>query len=251
MIPYFIFQEINLGFITIQVWGLMASIGFLMALFLSLKETEKNNINKDDIWNVMILTLVGMIVGSKFFYIVSNFNELENLTAIFNLNFGFSFLGGASFAGILLFIYARYKKINFWKLADTITPGAITAIIIIRIGCFLIYDHFGKITNLPWGRIYLDGIARHPVILYHIISALAIFFIICYFKKRNLRDGLLFLYFAICYLTFRFLTDFLRCSDLNICDAHYLNLTYTQWFILVLMPFVIYLLFRIPKVRKS
>ena len=193
MIPYFSFQEINLGIITIQVWGLMTSIGFLGALFLSLKEAEKKDIDKDDIWNVMILSLIGMIVGSKIFYTLSNFKECDNLTEIFNLNFGFSFLGGALFAGILLFIYAKYKKINFWKLADVITPGAIVAIIIVRIGCFLIYDHLGKITDLPWGRIYLDGTVRHPVILYHLTSALAIFFIVWYFKKRHLKNGLLFL----------------------------------------------------------
>ncbi len=242
MIPYFTFTEINLGIITIQVWGLMASIGFLFALFLSLKEAERKNINKDDIWNVMILSLIGMIIGSKIFYIISNFSELKNLTEIFNLNWGFSFLGGASFAGILFFIYTKYKKINFWKLADTITPGAVAAIIIVRVGCFLIYDHLGKTTDLSWGRIYLDGTVRHPVILYHIISALVIFLVVCYLKKRHLKSGLLFLYFAICYLAFRFLTDFLRCSDLNICDTHYLDLTYTQWLILILMPFVIYLL---------
>ena len=247
MIPYFTFTEIDLGFITIQVWGLMASIGFLLALFLSLREAERKNINKDDIWNIMILALIGMIVGSKIFYIISNFNEFENIAEMFNLNWGFSFLGGASFAGILLFFYARYKGINFWKLADTITPGAIIAIIIIRIGCFLIYDHLGKITNLPWGRIYFDETIRHPVILYHIISSLAIFFVICYLKKRHLKNGLLFLYFAVYYLIFRFLTDFLRCSDLNICDTRYMNLTSTQWLILILMPFVICLLINIKK----
>ena len=245
MIPYFTFTEINLNFITIQVWGLMASLGFLTALFLSLKEAKRKNINEDDIWNVLILALIGMIIGSKIFYVISNLSEFESLAEIFNLNWGFSFIGGMSFAGILLFIYAKYKRINFWKLVDTITPGIITAIIIVRIGCFLIYDHLGKITDLSWGRIYFDGTVRHPVILYHIISALVIFFIVCYLKKRHLKNGLLFLYFAIYYLTFRFLTDFLRCSDLNICDAHYLDLTYTQWFILILVLPIIYLLFKI------
>lgn len=247
MIPYFTFQEINLGIITIQVWGLMASIGFLFALFLSLKEAGRKNINKDDIWNVLILSLIGMIIGSKVFYVISNLSKFESLTEIFNLNWGFSFLGGALFAGILFFIYTKYKKINFWKLADTITPGAVTAIIIVRVGCFLIYDHLGKITDLSWGRIYFDGTVRHPVILYHMISALVIFLVVCYLKKRHLKNGLLFLYFAICYLTFRFLTDFLRCSDLNICDAHYLDLTYTQWLTLILVLPVVYLLFRIRK----
>ena len=242
MIPYFTFTEINLSFITIQVWGLMASIGFLCALFLSLKEAGRKNIDKDDIWNAMILSLIGMIIGSRIFYVISNFNEFGNLEELFNLNGGFSFLGGASLAGILVFVYAKHKKINLWKLADAITPGAIAAIVIVRIGCFLIYDHLGRITNLPWGRLYIDETVRHPIILYHIISSLAIFFIICYLKKRHLKNGLLFLYFAVYYLIFRFLTDFLRCSDLNICDTRYMNLTYTQWFILIITPFVIYLL---------
>jgi len=250
MIPYFTFQEINISIITIQVWGLMASIGFLLALFLSLKEAKRKNIDKDDIWNVLILALIGMIIGSKIFYVISNLSEVESLTEIFNLTWGFSFLGGASFAGILLFIYAKYKKINFWKLADTITPGIIAAIIIVRIGCFLIYDHLGKITNLPWGRLYIDETARHPVILYHIISALVIFLMVCYLKKRRLKSGLLFLHFAVYYLIFRFLTDFLRCSDLNICDVRYLNLTYTQWFILILILPVGYLLLRVRKCNE-
>lgn len=225
----------------------MASVGFLFALFLLLKEAKKKNIEEDDVWNIMILSLIGMIAGSRIFYVISNFDEFENLTEIFNLNEGFSFLGGALIAGMLVFFYTKYKKINIWKIADALIPGTIAAIIIVRIGCFLIYDHIGKITALPWGRLYIDETTRHPIILYYIINLLVIFFIICYLKKRQLPNGLLFLYFAIYYLISGFLLDFLRCSDLDLCDARYVNLTYTQWLALTLMPFVIYLLINIKK----
>ena len=36
VIPYFTFTQTHLGPVTIQVWGLMVSLGFLFALFLSI-----------------------------------------------------------------------------------------------------------------------------------------------------------------------------------------------------------------------
>ena len=248
MIPYFTFTQIQLGTITIQVWGLMVSLGFLFALFLSLREIKKQNIqnlSRENIWDIMIIALAGMVVGGRALYVVFNFGEFENLAEIFYLqNGGLSLIGGVAISAIVICAYAKIKKIDIWKLADVLIQGAIAAVIFARIGCFLIYDHIGKITNLPWGRLYIDETIRHPVILYHIISCIIILLIIRYFKSKRLKKGALFLVGVFCYLVFRFSLDFLRCSDLAICDSRYLNLTYTQWILLAATPFVIYLLFK-------
>ena len=233
MIPYFTFTQIHLGPVTIQVWGLMVSLGFLFALFLSLREIKKQNIQNlshENIWDIMIIALVGMVVGGRALYAVSNFGEFENPVEIFYLqNGGLSLIGGIAISAIAVCTYAKIKKIDIWKLADVLICGAVVALLFTRIGCFLIYDHIGKITNLPWGRSYIDETVRHPVILYHIISCVIILLVIHYFKSKRLKKGALFLIGAFCYITFRFLLDFLRCSDLTICDNRYLNLTYTQW----------------------
>ncbi len=248
MIPYFTFTQIHLGPVTIQVWGLMVSLGFLFALFLSLREIKRGNIqnlSRENIWDIMIIALVGMVVGGRALYVIFNLGEFENLVEIFYLqNGGLSLIGGVAISTIVICAYAKIKKIDIWKLADVLIQSAVVALLFARIGCFLIYDHLGKITNLPWGRSYIDETVRHPVILYHIISCIIILLIIRYFKTKQLKKGALFLTGAFCYITFRFLLDFLRCSDLAICDSRYLNLTHTQWILLTIAPFIACLLLK-------
>ena len=224
------------------------SLGFLFALFLSLEEIKRQNIqnlSRENIWDIMIIALVGMVVGGRALYVIFNFGEFENLAEIFYpQNGGLSLVGSIAISAMTVCVYAKIKKIDIWKLADVLIQGAVVALLFARVGCFLIYDHIGKITNLPWGRLYLDGTIRHPIILYHIISCVVILLIIRYFRLRKLKKGALFLIGALCYIVFRFALDFLRCSDLAICDSRYLNLTYTQWILLIITPFIVYLLLK-------
>jgi phosphatidylglycerol:prolipoprotein diacylglycerol transferase len=241
MIPYFSFTEVATGLLTIKVWGLMAVLGFLVALFLSFREAKRKNINKEEIWDVMILALIGMFVGGRIMYALFNFEKFEDLGKTIAAESGFSLLGGIILSAALVYIYAKIKKINIWKLADVLIPGAVASIIIIRIGCFLVYDHIGKLTSLPWGRIYLDGSIRHPVALYLVINALVIFIIIWYLRKERLENGILFFTFVAYYSVSRFLLDFTRCYDTAVCNYYYAGLTFTQWILLVIAPMVIYL----------
>ena len=249
MIPYFSFSSVMIGPITIQIWGLFASIGFLFALYLSLKQAKKNNFDQDHIWDIFVIILIGMILGSKILNIIFNFDKIENIKDIFLFTGGFSLIGGITLSFIFLYIYARFKKINIYKITDNLIFGAVVALTMTRIGCFLIYDHIGKTTSVFWGRIYADGSIRHPVIVYHMINAIAIIFLICYLKKTRLKEGILVLFVALFYSVTRFFLDFLRCDDLNICDSRYYNLTYTQWLLLILIPFITYLL--VTKIRSS
>ena len=195
-------------------------------------------------WDIITLSLIGIILGSRIFYVLFNFEKFDSLADAFNIykNGGFSLLGGMIIAIPLVYIYAKKKKINIYKLGDILTPGIIISIIIVRLGCFLVYDHIGKITNLPWARLYIDQSARHPVALYHIINAVVILGIICYLKKRSLNNGVLALSIALYYSVSRFFLEFARCSDLSICDSQFFNLTHNQWFLLFAIPFLVYFL---------
>ena len=238
-----------IGPITIQIWGLFASIGFLFALYLSLKQAKKNNFDQDHIWDIFVIILIGMILGSKILNIIFNFDKIENIKDIFFFTGGFSLIGGITLSFIFLYIYARFKKINIYKITDNLILGTFVALMITRVGCFLIYDHIGKTTSVFWGRIYVDESIRHPVIIYHIINAIVIIFFICYLRKAHLKEKTLVLCVVLFYSITRFFLDFLRCDDLSICDSRYYNLTYTQWLLLILMPFITYLL--LTKIKSS
>lgn len=227
MIPGLYFSQLSLGFLNLQVWGLLVSLGFLSALLISLKEAEKKNINPEIIWNLMILALLGMAFGGKLFYIA--FGLISSGDISFSFNSGFSFVGGALLAGISVFLYLKLSRQDWKKISDLLVVGFIVSLIFARIGCLLISDHIGKITTLPWGMQYIDGTVRHPIALYHILFLSLILLIIKKLQKRKSADGFLFFSFLSLYSFFRFVTDSSRCSDLAICDAHFWGLTVTQW----------------------
>ncbi len=232
MLPYFMLNEVSIGGITVQVWGLFVALGFLAALIFSLKEARKEQINEEIIWDVMILALLGMIAGGRIFYLLA-YSE-NGYEPWFNVHSGFSLAGGAIAAGIMVFLYLKRKKSDTVKVFNLLTPGFVIALIFVRIGCFLINDHIGRPTALPWGIISVDGVLRHPVVLYEILFLIGILPIILK-ERKNEQKGMAFLLFANLYAVFRFLEDFLRCGDLSFCEKRFMFLTATQWILLLFL----------------
>jgi phosphatidylglycerol:prolipoprotein diacylglycerol transferase len=245
MIPGLYFSQLSLGFLDLQAWGLLVSIGSLSALFISLKEAERKKIDQEIIWNLMILALLSMILGGKLFYSVLFL--ISSGGVVFSFNSGFSFIGGGLLAGILVFLYLKSSKQDWKKISDLLVVGFIVSLISTRIGCLLISDHIGKITTLPWGMQYIDGTVRHPVALYHILFLSLILLIIKRLQRKKTADGFLTFSFLSLYSFFRFITDFFRCSDLAICDAHFWGLTATQ---LILVPIFFVSLLEVRKYSK-
>ncbi|MDD3190238.1 MAG: prolipoprotein diacylglyceryl transferase [Candidatus Pacebacteria bacterium] len=241
MIPYFSINEIKIAGLTLQIWGAFVSLGVLMALRISLKRTRAEKIHENLIWDMTIISLLGMIAGGRIFYLLTG--PEKNLNVL-DTHSGFSLMGGAIMAGVLSSIYLKKKKVDPREVYDLLVPGIITALIVARIGCFLVGDHIGKITNLPWGRAFVDGTIRHPIALYHIVFLTTIYFIMIKIEKKLPKKGQLLIVFCFLYAFFRFFADFFRCSDLDLCDRHFGSLTATQWVSLVfIISTVLYFLF--------
>jgi phosphatidylglycerol:prolipoprotein diacylglycerol transferase len=234
MIPYFAIRDIPLGSVTIQIWGLFVAVGFVAALIVSIFEARRKGVEEEIIWDVMTLALIGMIVGGRLAYFI--ISAQKNLAALADMHAGFSLVGGLALSALLGTIFLKYKKQNIRKVLDILVPGTVIALILTRVGCFLVGDHIGKITSLPWAMGFADGSFRHPVALYHIVFLLAIFFIIGRNRSKGNADGYIFYYFCVLYAALGFLADFSRCSDLSFCDAHFIGLTATQW---ILFAFLI------------
>lgn len=252
MIPYFSFNTIHAGPVSLQVWGLFASLGVMFSLFISLDKAKKIGIDKEVIYDSFIIALFAFIVGAKMFYIIFSAERGIPVSGLISGG-GFSFLGGAMFSAAIVFSYLTYKKMDVLKIADILTPGLAVALIFIRIGCFLVYDHVGSITDLPWGIAYSDGSVRHPVSLYLLFGNVVIFCIIWYLEKRKprLTAGAIFFIFIALYSVSRFTFDLTRCADLGICDARYFGLTYTQLLLSVIFPVSVYFLMKSLTINKK
>lgn len=242
--PYFSFEQIELGPIVLNVWGLFLGLAVLVGCLFFLKETKKKGINQKHIFWLVILIVAAGIFGSRlayFFQFPGRFFSNPSLE-IFRLTAGgLMFYGGLFGALIVAWLYLRKNHLNFWQIADMITPVLALGIFIVRVGCSLINDHQGTITALPWAIEWPDGSLRHPVAEYLALNGLALFVILWLIQKKIKKSGQLFIVFLAWYGLSRFFIDFLRAKDTVLADPRFWDLTVSQWislfilFILVIM----------------
>jgi len=124
---------------------------------------------------------------------------------------------------------------SFLQLADILTPAIALGIFISRLGCSLVNDHQGAITNLPWAILWPDAILRHPVAEYLALNALIMFLVLWFLRSRLKKPGQLFIIFLFWYSISRFFLDFTRATDTALADPHYLGLFISQWISLFIL----------------
>lgn len=254
MIPYKVYDHISLGPVNLQVWGLLVSLAFVVGIIIVYFEAKKKNIEAAKIIDLALWIILGSVVGARLLYVLNELDLfIESPLDIFKVwQGGFMMYGG--FAGALIggLIYLKRKKLDFWKYADAVIFSLPLGIFIGRIGCFLIHDHMGKLTTVPWGIQYLDGI-RHETSIYTSLSGLVLFIIFLIFKKTRFSkiDGFYTVFFMIWYGVSRFIIDFYRAADLPFSDPRWGGLTPSQYLSIFLVILGAYIWIKLRKSRQS
>jgi len=128
----------------------------------------------------------------------------------------------------------RRKKVDVYAYVDTAMFGLPLGLFIGRIGCFLIHDHPGTLTDFALGVKYPDGV-RHDHGLYLSINGLILFLLFLWLARKQVKTGTYLIVFLGWYGVMRFFLDFLRATDGAIVDTRYLGLTPAQYASLVMV----------------
>ena len=190
----------------------MFAIAFIVALIFIVNEAKRRKIEEKHIYNIALLSLIGTIIGARLFYVVEHLSHfLERPLEILMIWQGGLTSYGAFLSLLFVWLYVKKQKISFGQILDLIAPYLLLAIAITRIGCFLNWDDYGKITSVPWA-IKVGNETRHPTQLYESLYALIGFFVVKKFGKvkKDKKEGNLFLLSLMFYSFFRFFNDFLR-----------------------------------------
>lgn len=202
--------------IDVMWYGVLIALGMLIGIALAVREAKRVGISEDDVLNIAIIAIPVAIICARLYYVIFSWDYYsQNPSEIFNIRGGGLAIHGGLIGGILTgFIYAKVKKLDFFKTADAVMVGMPLAQAIGRWGNFINGEAHGGPTSLPWG-IMVDGVKVHPTFLYESICDFGIFlFIMFYMRKKKTYEGEVIVSYITLYSIGRFFIEGLRTDSL-------------------------------------
>jgi phosphatidylglycerol---prolipoprotein diacylglyceryl transferase len=218
-------QLFHIGSFFLPTYGLLVSLGVLLGLWISVRNSERLGYDGDKAWNLGILVVLCGIVGAKVLYIINDWSTYSahpgEIFSISTLQAGGVFSGGLIAAFIAAAWYVRKYHMPPLGTCDAFAPGLAFGHAIGRLGCFAAGCCYGKETHHWWGVTFHNPLANsitgtplnvplEPTQLFEFAVQLANFFFLMWLLKRRKFDGQIFGAFLFIYGVARFFLEFLR-----------------------------------------
>ncbi|MDO9581410.1 MAG: prolipoprotein diacylglyceryl transferase [Bacteroidales bacterium] len=244
----------KIGNISVESYWVFMILGFIIGGIVVYLETKNKDLNPHRARNLILITIISALIGSRLGYVFLNFSSYQN-NLIRILQFwkgGFSWQGGfiAAFL-ITFFLVLKNNKENLGKWCDSYILGILIGHSIGRIGCFLNGCCYGITTNVPWAiknPILGDNLLRHPTQLYESLSYLLIFFFLIYYSQKiKLKNGSLFFIGTALHSLARFVIEYFRYNEDFIYQGKmwFTTLSYSQLTALIIIVISLFILFKI------
>ena len=223
--------------------------GAVLGIVIASKRSKRFHLDQDALSRLAGWVLLGGFVGARlahvFLYHWADYRN--NLGEIVQLwKGGLSSYGGFVGATVAGLLFVRRAGLPFWPYADVLTFAFIPGWAVGRMGCFVIHDHPGRLSDFflaaemrlnlgTDGHPLIAYQARHELGLYDGILAAAITVIFLLADRQPRRQGFFVGWLCILYAIPRFFLDFLRAVDLAGSDTRYVGLTPAQYGSIILV----------------
>lgn len=197
----------------IPSYALMALIGGIVAICYVYFNSEKEGVLFTDLLKTMLYGGIGLFLGSKLLFVITQIPWLVANFSIKNLLLLFPQSGYVFYGGLFGFIFALHimskGQAEFRrKLFSLIVPAFPLFHAFGRIGCFLTGCCYGKKLSSSLFVMNIE-IDRIPVQLIEAMLEAVIFLVLCVVKKKKAEINLLAVYLNT-YAILRFCLEFLR-----------------------------------------
>lgn len=212
------FNDINIGPLTLHMYGLMIAVGFLAALFLSEYWTKKKGLDRDILYGILVCAIVGGIVGCKLlYYIVELPQIIKDPSILLDFKNGFVVYGGIIGGVLASMLYIKkIKKNAFLPYLDIVMPGVAVGQGFGRIGCFFAGCCYGARTDSAFSIVFKhsdyapNNVKLIPTQLISSAGDFVIAAFLYFYLSRKHADGRVGALYFILYGIGRFAIEFLR-----------------------------------------
>ena len=230
MIPALFFPTIDpvlvsIGSLDIRWYGLMYLLGILFAWQYAnwLIKKDPLTVTSAQTSDFISWTVIGIVVGGRLGWVLfyHPLYYLDHPLEIFmTWKGGMSFHGGLLGVMTALYFFSKKHKIQVLELMDLLALTVPMGISFGRLGNFINGEHWGRITDVPWGMIFPRAgfEPRHPSQLYEaFFEGLLIFILLNLANRiwalRRYYRGVLSGLFALLYGTARCFCEYFREPD--------------------------------------
>ena len=210
-------NNIQIGPITLHMYGLMIAIGFFAALEMTLRRGRKQGYDEDIIYGIFFCAIIGGMAGTRLlYYIVELPAIIKNPSILWNFKNGYVVYGGIIGGIVTSMVYCRMKKTAFLPYFDLVMPAVSFAQGFGRIGCLFAGCCYGRETDAWYGiTFHNSGFAPNGVKLIptQLISSAGDFLIcglLLAYARRSPRTGRVAAAYLLLYGVGRFAVEFLR-----------------------------------------
>jgi phosphatidylglycerol---prolipoprotein diacylglyceryl transferase len=211
--------EIHIFGITLQTFGLMMGLGFVVAGLCCARYLTELGKPTDWAYEIVFASLVGGLIGARLWWIGENWSDAKDdlLGSLFS-GTGLVWFGGAFGGALAVILWARWRHWLTLRMLDVCATPLAAGYAIGRIGCQLAGDgDYGIPWDGPWAMAYPHGtvpttVPVHPTPVYETFAMLLIAWWL-WRHRHAWRPGALFAAYLVLAGLERFLVEFIRRND--------------------------------------
>lgn len=231
---------ISIGSFFIPTYGTLVAIGFLLALWITVRLARRAKLPAEPVFNLAIYCALAGLVGAKLFMVLFDFksywNDPASLFSWATVQAAGVYQGGFLLALLTAMLYMRHNRLPGLATCDVFAPGIAVGQAIGRLGCFSAGCCWGTETHLPWAVTFTNpeayrltgvtlGVPLHPAQLYEAFADALIFFFLYWLIAKPHTAGTIIGWYLSLYSVARFVIEFFRFHEQGL----HFGLSYTQW----------------------
>lgn len=235
----------SLGPITVNWYGIILATAALVGLLLAVREGKRFNVPSDFFVDLLLVGAPSAVIMARIYYVAFEWESYkDNPLEIFAIWHGGIAIHGALIGAIVAaVIYTRYKRYNFFRIADICAPSLIAGQMIGRWGNFMNQEAHGgpveesflrETLHLPdfiVNQMNISGVFYHPTFLYESVwNLLGLIMLVLIRRTSFMRSGEIFISYICWYSIGRFYIEGLRTDSLAFKGPQWLEaLLNTLW----------------------